>query len=96
MTTGFAGDIIRALTVVGALNFYQGVARAQAQAPVQIAEVEKRFAAADKDGDGKLTLDEAKAGMPRVYKNFSKIDKGSKGFVTLEDIKDALEHLAGR
>lgn len=61
-----------------------------AQSAAQIAEMEKRFAAADKDGDGKLTPDEAKQGMPRVAKNFTKIDVGGKGFVTIDDIKAAM------
>jgi hypothetical protein len=46
-----------------------------------------RFAAADKNKDGKLTLDEAKAGMPRVAKGFAMIDSGHQGFVTLAQIK---------
>ena len=50
-------------------------------------EIESRFAAADKNGDGKLTLEEAKAGMPRVAKNFDRIDKDKKGYVTLDEIK---------
>jgi hypothetical protein len=46
-----------------------------------------RFAAADKNKDGKLTLDEAKDGMPRVAKGFALIDSGHHGFVTLAQIK---------
>jgi len=49
-------------------------------------ELEKRFAAADKNKDGKLTPEEATA-MPRVSKNFSRIDKGQLGYVTLEQLK---------
>ncbi len=49
-----------------------------------------RFAQADKDHDGKLTLDEAKAGMPLVAKNFAKVDKANSGFVTIADIKAAI------
>lgn len=66
------------------------VSAAQAQSAVQIATMEAKFAAADKDGDGKLTPEEAKAGMPRVSANFAKIDKGNKGFVTVDDIKGAM------
>lgn len=69
------------------------VGAAQAQNAAQIAMMEKKFAAADKDGDGKLTPEEAKAGMPRVSANFAKIDKGNKGFVTVEDIKDAMSEM---
>jgi Ca2+-binding EF-hand superfamily protein len=52
--------------------------------PQKIAE---RFQAADKDHDGKLTLEEAKAGMPRVAAVFSQIDVENKGYVTLEQIQ---------
>ena len=51
------------------------------------AEIEAKFKAADKDSDGKLTLDEAKAGMPRIARGFDKIDAGKKGYVTLDEIK---------
>ena len=55
-------------------------------------EIAARFAAADTDHDGKLTLAEAKAGMPRVAANFSKIDADQSGTVTLAEI----EAMAGR
>jgi Ca2+-binding EF-hand superfamily protein len=50
-------------------------------------ELAKLFAAADKDSNGRLTLEEAKAGMPRIAANFDKIDKDKKGYVTIEQIK---------
>lgn len=50
-------------------------------------EIEEKFKAADKDNDGKLTLAEAKAGMPRIAKGFDKIDKDKKGYITVEQIK---------
>ncbi len=50
-------------------------------------QIEDKFKAADKNSDGKLTLDEAKAGMPRVARAFSKIDINNQGYVTLDDIK---------
>jgi|LauGreDrversion4_2_1035121.scaffolds.fasta_scaffold117024_2 Ca2+-binding EF-hand superfamily protein len=54
------------------------------------ANVDKRFAEADKDGDGKLTREEAEA-MPRVSKNFDKLDADKQGYVTLAQLKDAME-----
>lgn len=57
-------------------------------------EVARRFAAADKNGDGQLTREEANAGMPRIAKNFDKIDADRKGYITLDEIKAALA--AGR
>lgn len=50
-------------------------------------QIEDKFKAADKDNDGRLTLDEAKSGMPRVAKGFSKIDSENKGYVTVDQIK---------
>ncbi len=50
-------------------------------------QVAERFAAADTNHDGKLTLAEAEAGMPRVAANFSKIDADGSGTVTLAEIE---------
>ena len=50
------------------------------------AEMQKRFAAADKNGDGRLTKEEAEAGMPQVYKHFDEIDKAKQGSITLAEI----------
>ena len=44
-------------------------------------EIAERFAAADTNHDGQLTLAEAQAGMPRVAANFSKIDADGSGTV---------------
>lgn len=84
---------IRQLTssifAVAALAF---ASAASAQTPnanqqKQIQEAQEKFTAADKNTDGKLTLDEAKAGMPRIASNFKKIDTNNDGFVTMEEIK---------
>lgn len=50
-------------------------------------QIDEKFAAADVNHDGKLTLEEAKAGMPRVAKNFDKIDADKKGYITADQIK---------
>ena len=49
--------------------------------------IAQRFQAADTNHDGKLTLEEAQAGMPRVAKVFSQIDVENKGYVTLQEIQ---------
>jgi hypothetical protein len=51
------------------------------------AELEKRFAAADVNGDGKLTRDEAKAKMPRIAEHFDEIDTAHAGTITLPQIE---------
>ena len=59
---------------------------AQAENSAIAKEITARFKAADKNADGQLSLEEAKAGMPRVAKGFDKIDVEKKGYVTLEQI----------
>ena len=51
--------------------------------------IEQKFKAADTNHDGKLTLQEAKDGMPKVAANFRKIDTEARGYVTIEQIKAA-------
>lgn len=53
------------------------------------AEVEARFKAADRDGDGKLTREEAKTGMPRIAKKFDQLDTGKLNYLTLEQVQAA-------
>jgi hypothetical protein len=50
-------------------------------------QIAERFAAADTNRDGQLTLAEAEAGMPRVAANFTKIDADQSGTVTLAEIQ---------
>jgi hypothetical protein len=47
----------------------------------------QRFAAANVTHDGRLTRQQAQAGMPRVAENFDAIDIDQKGFVTLPEIR---------
>jgi len=50
-------------------------------------EIVERFAKCDINHDGKLTQDEAKGCMPRIYDHFSVIDSGNKGYVTVAEIQ---------
>ncbi|WP_425516268.1 EF-hand domain-containing protein [Polynucleobacter paneuropaeus] len=61
-------------------------AQAQAQMSAEDKEIVAKFKAADKNHDGKLTLAEAQAGMPRVASHFSYIDSQGRGYVTLDQI----------
>jgi len=87
------------LTIVMALVFtaasaqqspQQGSGNQIPKAPPTTAEakaiIAEHFKAADTNHDGKLTREEAKAGMPEVYKNFDKIDSLKRGYVTERQI----------
>ncbi len=57
--------------------------------------LQQRFDQANTTHDGHLTLDQAKAGMPRVAKHFEAIDKDKKGYVTADEVRAYLsEHRA--
>lgn len=69
------------------IAFLIGTGVVHAQESAMDKEIDQRFALADKNKDGKLTLAEAKEGMPRIASNFSRIDVQNKGYVTLAEIK---------
>lgn len=50
-------------------------------------ELQKRFAAADSNADGRLTRDEAQGKLPRVHRHFEAIDTDKAGSVSLEQIE---------
>ena len=50
-------------------------------------EIAERFAKCDTNHDGKLTMNEAKGCMPRIYEHFSYIDTANKGYVTVAQIQ---------
>jgi hypothetical protein len=81
---------ILSVALAFALVAVSGVSAAQTIDPAtqaKLTELETRFKAADKNADGKLTLQEAKDGMPRVADAFSHIDIEKKGYVTLDQIR---------
>ena len=81
---------ILSVALAFALVAVSGVSAAQTIDPAtqaKLTELETRFKAADKNADGKLTLQEAKDGMPRIADAFSHIDIEKKGYVTLDQIR---------
>lgn len=84
---------IQSVALALALVSVLGVSVAQtidAATQAKLTELETRFKDADKNADGKLTLQEAKDGMPRIADAFSHIDVEKKGYVTLDQIKAIL------
>ena len=68
----------------GGTNGAEGGARVERM----MAQVQSRFAAANTTHDGKLTREQAQAGMPMVAQHFDEIDAQQAGFVTLAQIED--------
>jgi Ca2+-binding EF-hand superfamily protein len=50
-------------------------------------KVEQRFQTADANHDGKLTREEAQAGMPRLAAKFDQIDATHQGYITLAQLE---------
>ena len=69
----------------GATN---SAATGDARVERMMAQLQGRFAAANTTHDGKLTREQAQAGMPRVAQHFDEIDTQKAGFVTLAQIED--------
>ncbi|SAK51775.1 hypothetical protein AWB75_01638 [Caballeronia catudaia] len=62
-----------------------------------LVQLQSRFASANTTHDGKLTREQASAGMPMVAKHFDEIDTQKNGFVTLPQIEAFMhEHAAQR
>jgi len=76
------------LTMLCSASVFSSAYAADAPLTGQAKEIADRFNAADKNHDGKLTLAEAKAGMPRIAAAFSKIDVDNRGYLTLEQIQE--------
>ena len=59
--------------------------------PKFLAKFEAKFKSADTDGDGALTLEEAKAGgLNRIVEHFDRLDANHDGKITIEELRDAV------
>ena len=56
----------------------------QPAAPQGSMTLRKLFAHADKNGDGKVTKDEAKGHLPLTYGSFEQIDVDKRGWITFD------------
>ncbi|WP_445144993.1 hypothetical protein [Dyella sp. Tek66A03] len=65
------------------------------QPPSASQMAEAAFSQADTDHDGKLTLEEARAGMLPIVPAFAQIDVNHKGYVTLDQVKAFLKNQSG-
>ncbi len=61
--------------------------------PAALATLGERFAAADADGDGALTRDEAeRGGLSKLLRHFDRIDADADGKITREEMRKLLRH----
>lgn len=77
-------------TTLGILS----ISIASAQAPAKpedreqrAAQMQERLKAADKNGDGKISREEANASLPKLGKHFDKIDGNKDGFISRDEMK---------
>jgi Ca2+-binding EF-hand superfamily protein len=59
----------------------------QAQGQHSPEQMQQRFKAADKNGDGAIDLAEARAGMPMLAEHFADVDTSKDGKVTPDEMK---------
>jgi hypothetical protein len=59
------------------------------------AQGRERFKRADANGDGRLSREEAKKGMPQVARDFDRIDANKDGMVTVEELEAARKSRPG-
>lgn len=63
----------------------------------ELAQLRAAYAAADKNGDGKLTKKEAQdARMTRIANNFSRLDTDGDGFISLAQLEARLAQRHGK
>lgn len=79
------------MTAVVALLALTGGVRADPPTNERLQRLMARFHKADVNGDGHLTREEAKQGMPRVYEHFAEIDTDNRGYVTVAQIASYAE-----
>lgn len=80
------------LTAVALASLMLTPAASAANYEEQLAELRVKFKASDKNGDGKLTRQEAKdGGMSRLANFFSRVDTDGDGYVTQAQLEARLK-----
>ncbi len=80
-------SLLKSLFVVGLALIVVAPTQVFSQDVARNKEIQERFAKCDINRDGRLTPEEAKGCMPRIYSNFSRIDEQGKGYVTVAEIE---------
>jgi len=64
-----------------------GTPQGTAPAPHHRLDMDERFTKANTTHDGKLTLAQAKVGLPTVARHFTEIDATNRGYISEDDIR---------
>ena len=80
----------------GKLDTAEMDAHRQAMHGQMRAHGEERWKAADTDGDGAISRDEAKVAMPRLFAEFDKLDANNDGKVTRDEMRAVRSQQKGR
>lgn len=79
--------IFSGICMIGAASILMMAPASFADSASKDQEIAERFAKCDTNKDGKLTPEEAKGCMPRIYDHFSYIDSDKKGYLTVAQIQ---------
>lgn len=79
----------RGICLVGAVAILFAPLPSSADRASKDQEISEHFSKCDTNKDGKLTLDEAKGCMPRIYAHFGYIDSEKRGYLTVSQIQEA-------
>lgn len=88
--------VVLGLTLISMTSMKSAMAAGNERAAQMKAKLEERFAEADVNGDGKLTKEEAKNKMPRIFASFDNIDTEHTGYITLDQIEQYIVSNAGK
>ena len=72
------------LILAASLAVFLTAANAQQGTPGKGME---RLKAADTNGDGMISRDEARAALPKIYEHFDRIDTNKDGLITFEELR---------
>ena len=88
-------SLVATLLALSTASAAYAQAPAEAQKGDRAQKMHERLKAADTNGDGKISREEANASLPHIAKNFDAIDANNDGFITIDELR-AFHEKSGR